>query len=133
MVARDPVAQKGAIINRLVPATKEEEEINEKSRIKRNAKKLTTERSVFKVPPTADERKIIHELFLNTLDPTKSTFHSRVKPENTVWMEETRLKNLIICHPQVLYIKLGQQQLLSNAINCGNSTWGQRGRGVKCF
>ena len=105
MVARDPVAQKGAIINRLVPATKLEQDINEKSKVIRSAKKLTTERSVFKVPPTADERKIIHELFLNTLDPRKSSFHNRVKPANTVWMDETRLKNLIICHPQVNLFK----------------------------
>ena len=103
MVARDPVAQKGAIVNKLVPATKEEKEINEKSIINRSARKLTSQTSVFKKPPTADERKIIHELFLNSLDPRKSTFHNRVKPEGTVWMEETRLKNLIICHPQVVY------------------------------
>lgn len=103
MVARDPVAQKGVLVNKLVPATSEEEEIYRRSKIIRNAKKLDSAQSVFKTPPTVDEKNIIHNLFLNTLDPKKSTFHSRVKPENTVWMEQTRLKNLIICHPQVNY------------------------------
>ena len=101
MVARDPEAQKGVIMNKLVPANEAESKINKRSQKIRNTKKLINKQSVFKTPPTAEETDIIHELFLNTLDPNKSTFHSRVKPEGTVWMENTRLKNLIICHPQV--------------------------------
>jgi acyl-coenzyme A thioesterase 9 len=30
------------------------------------------------------------------------TFRVRVKPENTIWMEETLLKNVIICFPEVI-------------------------------
>ena len=29
------------------------------------------------------------------------SFKLRKKPTNTVWMEDTKLKNLIICHPEV--------------------------------
>ncbi len=102
MVARDPIQQKGAIVNRLVPETEEEKSIFKRSAENREKKKWSVGQSLFKVSPTAEEREIIHGLFLNTLDPTKSTFHSRVKPDNTTWMESTRLKNLIICHPQVI-------------------------------
>ncbi len=101
MVARDALQQKGAFVNKLVPESEEEKALFERSNKNRQKKKGNVERSLFKVAPTAEEREIIHGLFLNTLDPTKSTFHSRVKPENTAWMESTRLKNLIICHPQV--------------------------------
>ena len=104
MVARDPIKDKGMIVNRLLPASEEEQAIFAKSEQIRKDKRLTGAQSLFKAAPTADERNIIHELFLNTLDPKKSTFHSRVKPENTVWMEQTRLKNIIICHPQVSLI-----------------------------
>ena len=31
-----------------------------------------------------------------------ATFKVRVKPDNCVWMEQTILKNLIICMPEVL-------------------------------
>ena len=101
MVARDPVTDKGMIVNKLLPASEEEKAIFAKSEQTRKDKRLTGARSVFKTVPTADEKNIIHKLFLDTLDPKKSTFQSRVKPAGTVWMEQTRLKNLIICHPQV--------------------------------
>ena len=101
MVARDPVEQQGVFVNKLVPQTPEEQEIYNKSAKSRKEMKLSKQQSLFKTAPTAEERNIIHDLFLTTLDRTKSTFHNRVKPPNTVWMEQTRLKNLIICHPQV--------------------------------
>ena len=33
------------------------------------------------------------------------TFRQRVKPDNTVWMEDTTLKNLHICFPEVIHFK----------------------------
>ena len=101
MVARNPQTQKGAFVNKLVPASDDERSIFKKSDENRQRKKLIGQQSLLKVAPTAEEREVVHDLFLNTLDPNKSTFHSRVKPENTTWMEDTRLKNLLICHPQV--------------------------------
>eukprot|EP00112_Aurelia_sp_Birch-Aquarium-sp1_P009991 Seg2157.1 transcript_id=Seg2157.1/GoldUCD/mRNA.D3Y31 product="Acyl-coenzyme A thioesterase 9 mitochondrial" protein_id=Seg2157.1/GoldUCD/D3Y31 len=124
MVARDPVKNKGMIVNRLLPASEEEQAIFAKSAQTRKDKRLTGAQSLFKAAPTADERNIIHELFLNTLDPKKSTFHSRVKPENTVWMEQTRLKNIIICHPQSrnVYNKIFGGFLMREAFELGWAT-----------
>uniref|UniRef100_A0A8C7PG31 Acyl-CoA thioesterase 9 n=1 Tax=Oncorhynchus mykiss TaxID=8022 RepID=A0A8C7PG31_ONCMY len=56
--------------------------------------------SLLKVAPTAEERKIVHSLFLNTLDTKTVSFRSRVLPPNSVWMEDAKVKGLEICHPQ---------------------------------
>uniref|UniRef100_A0A8C6PS16 Acyl-CoA thioesterase 9 n=1 Tax=Nothobranchius furzeri TaxID=105023 RepID=A0A8C6PS16_NOTFU len=56
--------------------------------------------SLLKVAPTDAERKIVHDLFLNTLDTNTVSFRSRILPPNSVWMEDAKLKGLEICHPQ---------------------------------
>uniref|UniRef100_A0A8D0ATT9 Acyl-CoA thioesterase 9, tandem duplicate 1 n=1 Tax=Sander lucioperca TaxID=283035 RepID=A0A8D0ATT9_SANLU len=56
--------------------------------------------SLLKVAPTDEERKIVHSLFLNTLDTKTVSFRSRILPPNSVWMEDAKVKGLEICHPQ---------------------------------
>uniref|UniRef100_A0A8C5RJA6 Acyl-CoA thioesterase 9 n=1 Tax=Laticauda laticaudata TaxID=8630 RepID=A0A8C5RJA6_LATLA len=100
MVARDPENKRPAFVNPLIVETPEEEKIfneGEKNKIRR----LESSRaSLLKVAPTADERNIIHNIFLNTLDSRTVSFRSRVLLPNSVWMQDTKLKGLEICHPQ---------------------------------
>uniref|UniRef100_A0A2D4FYF1 HotDog ACOT-type domain-containing protein n=1 Tax=Micrurus corallinus TaxID=54390 RepID=A0A2D4FYF1_MICCO len=100
MVARDPENKRPAFVNPLIVETPEEEKIfneGEKNKIRR----LESSRaSLLKVAPTADERNIIHNMFLNTLDSRTVSFRSRVLLPNSVWMQDTKLKGLEICHPQ---------------------------------
>uniref|UniRef100_A0A8C1GIV3 Acyl-CoA thioesterase 9, tandem duplicate 1 n=1 Tax=Cyprinus carpio TaxID=7962 RepID=A0A8C1GIV3_CYPCA len=56
--------------------------------------------SLLKVAPTAEERTLVHSLFLNTLDTRTVSFRSRVLPPNSMWMEDAKMKGLEICHPQ---------------------------------
>lgn len=56
--------------------------------------------SLLKTPPNIDERLIIHELFLKTVNEKAATFKRLITPENTVWMDEAGLKNIIVCFPQ---------------------------------
>uniref|UniRef100_A0A671T2V0 Acyl-coenzyme A thioesterase 9, mitochondrial-like n=1 Tax=Sinocyclocheilus anshuiensis TaxID=1608454 RepID=A0A671T2V0_9TELE len=56
--------------------------------------------SLLKVAPTAEERTLIHNLFLNTLDTRLVSFRGRILPPNSVWMEDAKLKGLEICHPE---------------------------------
>lgn len=100
MVARSLQDGSACFVNKIETITEEEKDYFRKGEINKITRRKKKEESLFKMSPTAEERDVIHQLFLKTLDPKKSTFHSRVKPENTVWMEETHLKNLIICHPQ---------------------------------
>ncbi|KAG8137277.1 putative Acyl-coenzyme A thioesterase 9 mitochondrial-like protein [Naja naja] len=100
MVARDPENKRPAFVNPLIVETPEEQKIfneGEKNKIRR----LESSRaSLLKVAPTADERNIIHNMFLNTLDSRTVSFRSRILLPNSVWMQDTKLKGLEICHPQ---------------------------------
>ncbi|XP_065656297.1 acyl-coenzyme A thioesterase 9, mitochondrial isoform X3 [Hydra vulgaris] len=100
MAARSMHDGSSAFINPFEVNTEEEKEYFQKGLLNKETRKYKAENSLLKISPTAEERDRVHELFLKTVDPNKSTFSSRIKPENTVWMHETNLKNLIICHPQ---------------------------------
>ncbi|KAK6962071.1 acyl-coenzyme A thioesterase 9 mitochondrial [Biomphalaria glabrata] len=88
------------VVNPLDPQTPEEIalfKLGEENKIKRQRENT---QSLLKTPPTEDERLIIHDLFLSTVDLNSGTFKVRVKPENTVWMEDAIKKTLLICHPE---------------------------------
>ncbi|KAH3804898.1 acyl-coenzyme A thioesterase 9, mitochondrial-like [Dreissena polymorpha] len=100
MVARNPATKSAAVINKLIPEGPEEEalfKLGEETKAKRM---LESQKTLLKTPPDENERLLIHNLFLETLDPKASTFKVRVKPERSVWMEDTLLKNLVICMPE---------------------------------
>ena len=100
MVARSLADGSATFVNPIEVTTEEEQRYFEKGEANKIQRKKQSAESLFKTAPTAEERDVIHNMFLQTLDPTKSTFSRRVKPDNMVWMEQTRLKNLLICHPQ---------------------------------
>lgn len=56
--------------------------------------------SLLKEPPSEEERKIVHNLFTQTLDTKTMSFRSRRLPESCIWMEDTKLKTSLICFPQ---------------------------------
>lgn len=47
------------------------------------------------------EKSLVHEVFMSMANPEQLSFASKKVPENSVWMEDHKLKNLIICHPEV--------------------------------
>jgi len=59
-----------------------------------------TKTSLSNLAPNAFESLLIHGMFKQTIDLKSGTLKVHLKPENTVWMEETILKNVIICHPE---------------------------------
>ncbi|KAJ8278182.1 hypothetical protein GJAV_G00084810 [Gymnothorax javanicus] len=100
MVARDPENKRAAYVNPLKPEGPEEEKLLQEGAANKKRRVELSTASLLKVAPTDDERKIIHSLFLNTLDPKTVSFRSRVLPPNSVWMEDAKVKGLEICHPQ---------------------------------
>ncbi|XP_064615404.1 acyl-coenzyme A thioesterase 9, mitochondrial-like [Liolophura sinensis] len=100
MVARDPVAKRAAFVNPLKVINDEEKEIFEMGEQRKKKRQDQSTQSLLRTPPDAEERLLIHDLFLQTLDPNSASFRVRVKPENSVWMEETMLKTMTICHPE---------------------------------
>ncbi|XP_056155510.1 acyl-CoA thioesterase 9, tandem duplicate 1 isoform X2 [Lampris incognitus] len=100
MVARDPENKRAAYVNPLKPEGPEEEKLFQEGEINRARRVELSTASLLKVAPTAEERNIVHTLFLNTLDNKTVSFRSRVLPPNSVWMEDAKIKGLEICHPQ---------------------------------
>ncbi|XP_042723079.1 acyl-coenzyme A thioesterase 9, mitochondrial isoform X3 [Lagopus leucura] len=100
MVARDPENKRPAFVNPLVPESPEEEEIFKQGELNKLKRIDFSTASLLKMAPTAEERNVIHDIFLNTLDSKTVSFRSRILPPNSVWMEDAKLKGLQICHPQ---------------------------------
>ncbi|KAK2870086.1 hypothetical protein QQF64_021957 [Cirrhinus molitorella] len=100
MVARDPENKRAAFVNPLKPEGPEEEAIFHQGEINKKRRVELSTASLLKVAPAAEERTLIHNLFLNTLDTRRVSFRSRILPPNSVWMEDAKLKGLEICHPQ---------------------------------
>jgi len=99
MAARSLNDGRSAILNKMVPQTEEENWYYERGYQNKLRRKNLNTKSLFSSAPTAGEREIIHEKFLKTIKMERATFQSRTKPLNTVWMKDTRLKNLLICQP----------------------------------
>lgn len=100
MVARDPENKRAAFVNPLKPEGPDEEAIFRQGEINKKRRVELSTASLLKVAPTAEERTLIHNQFLNTLDTRRASFRSRILPPNSVWMEDAKLKGLEICHPQ---------------------------------
>ncbi|CAF92613.1 unnamed protein product, partial [Tetraodon nigroviridis] len=126
MVARDPENKRAAFVNPLRPEGPEEDKLFQEGEANKLRRVELSTASLLKVAPADEERKIVHSLFLNTLDTkyepcwclvdvcyasrlfmakrclfTRTvSFRSRVLPPNSVWMEDAKLKGLEICHPQ---------------------------------
>ncbi|XP_008987326.1 acyl-coenzyme A thioesterase 9, mitochondrial isoform X2 [Callithrix jacchus] len=100
MVARDSENKGPAFVNPLIPESPEEEELFRQGELNKGRRIAFSSTSLLKMAPSAEERTTIHEMFLSTLDPKTLSFRSRVLPPNAVWMENSKLKSLEICHPQ---------------------------------
>ncbi|XP_012881997.1 PREDICTED: acyl-coenzyme A thioesterase 9, mitochondrial [Dipodomys ordii] len=100
MVARDCENKGPAFVNPLILDSPEEEEIFKQGELNKGRRISMSSISLLKMAPDADERNTIHDMFLSTLDPKTISFQSRILPPNAVWMEDTKLKSLDICHPQ---------------------------------
>ncbi|XP_043853579.1 acyl-coenzyme A thioesterase 9, mitochondrial isoform X1 [Dromiciops gliroides] len=124
MVARDPENKGPAFINPLVPEGPEEEELFKQGELNKRKRVASRTASLLKMAPTAEERNAIHDLFLNTLDPRTISFQSRVLPPNSVWMEDTKLKSLHVCHPEKrnIYNRIFGGFLMRKAFELGWAT-----------
>ncbi|XP_045623522.1 acyl-coenzyme A thioesterase 9, mitochondrial isoform X1 [Procambarus clarkii] len=100
MVARDPLNQGSVVVNKLVCESPEERKIYQAGEINKLHRKVIQEESLFRVPPNETEKTLVHELFMSMANPKEHSYSSKKTPENSIWLEDTKLKNLIICHPE---------------------------------
>ena len=99
MAARSLSTGRSAVLNKMVPQGDDEVRYYKRGEDNKLARRNNISESLFSHAPTAQEREIIHSKFLLTVNKERATFQSRTKPSNTVWMKDTRLKNLVICQP----------------------------------
>ncbi|KAE8622477.1 hypothetical protein XENTR_v10005254 [Xenopus tropicalis] len=68
MVARDPENKRPAFVNPLIPDGPEEENLFKQGELNKMRRVAFSTASLLKTAPTADERQVVHDMFLNTLD-----------------------------------------------------------------
>lgn len=56
--------------------------------------------SLFAQEPNDFEQKLIHDVFMKTMDCKNKTFNIRQLPAGAVWMEDAQLANIIYSHPE---------------------------------
>lgn len=61
---------------------------------------LNQQRSLFNQEPNSYEQKLIHDMFVQTIDMKNLTFNKRILPTDAVWMEDGAMSNLIFSHPE---------------------------------
>ena len=100
MVARDPGNKCKAFVCPLTVDTAEEKSLFDAATAAQSERRAEADQSLLRNPPSEAERLVIHDLFLSSIDQKAATFKKPIKPPNSAWMDETLLKNIIICFPE---------------------------------
>lgn len=100
MASRNATNTKALAVNQMVPATAEEQKIFDGGAARKKRRILSQKQSLFSVEPNPFEQKLIHDMFVKTIDMKNMTFNQRVLPANSVWMEDGVVSNIIFSHPE---------------------------------
>ncbi|XP_065185657.1 acyl-coenzyme A thioesterase 9, mitochondrial-like [Sycon ciliatum] len=101
MVGRNPQTGKAAQINFLQLRTQEEIEMFQQGERRKAGRQMMAKASLTRRPPSEDERRAVHELFLETVDSSSAALQDDPRlPEGSVWMSDTRMSSVRLCHPQ---------------------------------
>ena len=100
LVVRDPMNKGSSFVNPMAVQTQEEKEIFNRGESNKIARLGAAGESLFKHPPSEEEKQIIHDFFIKTVDHKALSFKARVKPKNSIWMEDAKLKTIIVCQPE---------------------------------
>nr|CAD7588601.1 unnamed protein product [Timema genevievae] len=112
MAARNSTNTAAAIVNKLVPKGEKEIEIfagGEDRKRKRQQEKTT---SLLRSVPDATEQRVIHDLFLKTVDMDSIAFDRRKLSPNSTWMSDAKLSNIIFSHPEVAFTQQNYMQIV---------------------
>ncbi|KAG0251770.1 hypothetical protein BG011_007377 [Mortierella polycephala] len=99
MVARDALTGKAAQVNPMLLQNDAEKRMFQMGEEHKARKRLASESALTKRPPTQEERFLIHDLYLEYSkydDPQTKT----KKPDNVVWMADTKMSAIQIMQPQ---------------------------------
>eukprot|EP00056_Hartaetosiga_gracilis_P000086 m.35805 g.35805 ORF g.35805 m.35805 type:complete len:464 (+) comp10049_c0_seq2:111-1502(+) len=94
MVARDPRTNKAAPINQLIAENDVEQEKMRVVQFERQQQMKRRKEKRENLPPTAEERIVLHDLYVNT-----NAFTKLPTDRKAMWMDETEKQSLRMCHP----------------------------------
>uniref|UniRef100_A0A2R5LLE7 Putative acyl-coa thioesterase n=2 Tax=Ornithodoros turicata TaxID=34597 RepID=A0A2R5LLE7_9ACAR len=100
MVAKKAGSADPAFVNKLKPHGPEEQAIFDRGVENIKRRKDFQDKSVMKVPPSDEERVILHNLFLEDFDPKTYILKSDECPKGAIFMDDAKLTNVIICQPE---------------------------------
>lgn len=89
-------------------------------------RKIAARIDLFKETPTAEEMATVHDLYRTTLDMKTYSFASRTVPDGALWMEDLKLKNVLVCNPESrnIHNKIFGGWLMRQAVELGRySLW----------
>ncbi|XP_075217761.1 acyl-coenzyme A thioesterase 9, mitochondrial-like isoform X2 [Lycorma delicatula] len=100
MAVRNSTNTKGSFVNRITPANEEEKLIVMEAESRSKQRSSEVKMSLLKEPPTEEEKYIIHDMFLKTSDLRDVTLSRKILVENSKWMKDTELSNVLFSHPE---------------------------------
>lgn len=100
MASRNATNTRALFINPLAPGNDEEKRIFEGGEARKKRRMLVQKESIFSQEPNDLEQKIIHNLFVKTIDMKNQTFNTRILPTGSIWMEDAIISNVIFSHPE---------------------------------
>jgi len=100
MVARCPATDRAAPVIQLKPQSENEKKRFEQGDKLNKQRKIAARIDLFKETPTAEEMATVHDLYRTTLDMKTYSFASRTVPDGALWMEDLKLKNVLVCNPE---------------------------------
>lgn len=101
MAARDPINTRSAMVNQIAPRNTEEEEILAGGVQRKKRRQNVQKFDLMKTEPNPIESRLIHDMFLKTIDTNSRAFNKRILPADSIWMDEASISdNLIFSHPE---------------------------------
>ncbi|KAJ1665033.1 hypothetical protein EV178_003599 [Coemansia sp. RSA 1646] len=102
MVGRDKYTGKSSQVNPLLLEDENQRRLVKVSEQIKEHKKEAAERNLLKHPPSAEERLVIHQLWLETkkYQDAATTFGSHpALPSDMVWLDKTEMESVTVCFP----------------------------------
>ncbi|KAJ2818042.1 hypothetical protein IWW50_005956 [Coemansia erecta] len=101
MVARDKYTGKSSQINPLLLEDESERRLVKLSEQIKEHKKASAESTLLKRPPCAEERRVIHRLWLDTKQSQTNAYgHRTGLPPGSVWLHDTTMSSTVVCFPE---------------------------------
>lgn len=101
MAARDPTNSRAAVVNALLPRNEEETAILAGGETRKIRRQSIQKFDLFKTEPNAFETRLIHELFIKSIDNRSKAFNKRILPPGGAWMEDVSWLASRLAHSRV--------------------------------